>query len=165
MFLLCGLINKNNYDFYILNKMEDNNVIHYLNILYKLNEISTYIKDTNIDQNILQNIKEGKQTCINYLVSNQKIKLLLDEVQTPEEEPDELKDQIDTLANLLGNTIQTPIDETNISPQQFDTLGNGLVRLFKGTVEPQQLEQDKNSQIKNELNLFNSNINLQIKKK
>lgn len=151
--------------------MEDNHVIHYLTILHKLHETSKYIKDTNVDQNILHNINECKQTCINYLVSNQKISLLLDEVKTnksddtQEEESDELKDQIDTLANLLGNTIQTPIDETNISPQQFDTLGNGLARLFKGTIEPQQVEQDKNSKIKNELNLFNSNINLQIKKK
>lgn len=166
--------------------MDDNDLLHYLNILHKLNSVSKYIENITTGSQLLPDITNCKHVCVNNIKSHQLITTFLNEetsltpstsstslsnepeliTPTPIKEEDvELKDQIDTLANLLGNTLDTSNTDTNtISPQQFDTFGSGLARLFKPDIQALPIPK-VNSQIKNELNLSNSNINFQIKKK
>lgn len=73
----------------------------------------------------------------------------------------ELKEHIDSLSSLIS------IQPNSITPDTFDTFGSGLAKLFRG--EPSNITVQsppmRDTQIKNEINLINTNINFEIKKK
>jgi hypothetical protein len=73
----------------------------------------------------------------------------------------ELKEHIDSLSSLIS------IQPNSITPDTFDTFGSGLAKLFRGEPSniPVQSPPIRDTQIKNEINLINTNINFEIKKK
>jgi hypothetical protein len=147
-------------------------LVHYLQLISKLSDILTYI-DTNFTDNDLSSyIKECKSICINKAKEDPLMTIFLRELSNEKLEPQEvetqdieLKGQIDVLANMLTDSIQLPQQE-KMSPESCVKKCSGLAKLFKmnSSVEETPQPQKVNNKI-NEINLTNSNINFEIKRK
>jgi hypothetical protein len=171
-----------------------NSLSNYLIILQKLRNISDYIeKIDSLNPNISDYITKCKLSCLDEIKLYPEIISFLDEIknQAMETEQDkqqdkqeqdkqqedkqefkedlELKNEINSLANIMTSTIKTSNDD-KLSIDSFETLGSGLAKLFKvssNNLPPNNLPQNNLPlpQIKNEINNINSNINFEIRRK
>lgn len=156
-------------------------LVHYLQLISKLSDILMYINtnfDLSSDVNDLSSyIKECKSICINKVKEESLMTIFLRElynenqvetqeieIQEIETQDVELKGKIDILTNMLTGSIQVPQEE-QMSPESFETLGSGLAKLFKMNVDEETSKPQKIKNKINEINLTNSNINFEIKRK
>jgi hypothetical protein len=169
----------------------DNHLIYYLHLITKLNDILKYINDNFKDNN---NFKEGdnferdsitsyiiecKSLCINKLKNEPLMGIFLEEIKNENklnelnqieklEELELIKSKDTHIKEKINNLSTLITGETdNITPEIFDTFGSGLARLFsaQSITEPLKDINIEKEQIKNEINLVNTNINCKIKKK
>lgn len=160
----------------------EEHIVYYLNLISKLTDILNYIEKNFKEDDITSYIKECKSICINKVKSEPLITIFLKELQeetssnlqeTSEENVDlEMQETITTLSNLLVSNTDTD----NINPDMLESFGDGLARIFRqDAVTPEPTPPPPvptpiggpqiKTQIKNELNFVNTNINCQIKKK
>lgn len=125
-----------------------------------LQEISQGFKQEEVEEEIEQNTEHKIGQDIEQVLQE----FQKEDIEQLQEQDIELKDQLDTLASLLTVSIQSNKDEP-ISSETFDTLGSGLSKMFRISDNNPTPTRIDISQLKNEINNTNSNINFEIKRK
>lgn len=104
-----------------------------------------------------------KQVCLHKLLSllNEiEPKLETDEIDRESNQPDELNNKLNSMANLFGG--EQIVESSDINPAIFDNFGSGLARLLGGVklTDTQQQQQQMQIQLP-----INQNFSFNLKKK